>query len=113
MKKSLISLLFVLTINIFSQNKIAEYSKLQDNFFNSFDKPISIAIFPFYFKHTETVFAEKFYNQLPSEINKQSNFIINFYKKLESLKDLWGFKEWDIKNLELLKKLNEHLAWKC
>ena len=112
MKNYLISLLLLLTIKIFSQDKIAEYSKLQNNFFSRYKKPISIVIFPFYFRDAETYYSDKLYNKLTSAFGKQSNFLFNFYRNLGSLINKWGFKEWDITNQKLLKKLNDDLEIK-
>ena len=109
MMKLFISCVLLLVCNIEAQNQVATYTKLSPNFFNSFEKPIGIAIFPFTYNGSQTEVSSKFFNELTTALEKQSSFIINYYKKLSPLKDSWKIKDWDPQNYNLLSKLNTEL----
>ena len=72
-----------------TQQKAAVYENISPNIFSNFDKPIGIVIFPFTYKGAQNDNDLKFYNELTSALDKQFSFIINYYKKLNPLKDYW------------------------
>lgn len=107
-------ILFIFLFLLFSegnnaQHKYVEYINLEPNFFVKYDLPVGIVIFPFSYQNLPTETDLKFYEALISSLGKQSKYIINYYKKLDALKDVWGIKDWDPSNRTLLNKLNSEL----
>lgn len=109
MKNFLLCVLFMWCVSLFAQEKSAEYSNLSTNIFGNFDKPVGLAVFPFIFQNNNSEIASKFYDRFSIILGKKSNFIVNYYSKLEALKEIWGIKNWDPQNKKLLDKLSTEL----
>ncbi len=109
MKRLFICFFISFSTCVFMQNKVAEYKSIYPDFFSIYEEPIEVAIFPFIYNNEESEITSKFYEKLSSALGKGSDFIVNYYKKLDALKEAWGIKRWDPSNMKTLDKLKEEL----